>query len=40
MHYITHLFRAYAETASMFSRPFTAQQVAAFRGGRVPDRDI
>ncbi len=40
MHYITHLFRAYAETASMFSRPFTPQQVAAFRAGRVPDGDI
>ena len=40
MHYITHLFRAYAETASMFSRPFTSEQVAAFRTGRVPDGDI
>ena len=40
MHYITHLFRAYAETAAMFSRPFTPQQVAAFRAGRVPDGDI
>lgn len=40
MHYITHLFRAYAETASMSSRPFTPQQVAAFRAGRVPDGDI
>ena len=40
MHYITHLFRAYAETASMFSRPFTPQQVAAFRAGRVPDGDM
>jgi hypothetical protein len=40
MHYITHLFRAYAETAAMFSRPFTAPQVAAFRAGRVPDGKI
>jgi hypothetical protein len=40
MHYITHLFRAYAHTASMFSRPFTREQVAAFRIGRVPDGDI
>ena len=40
MHYITHLFRAYSETASMFSRPFTPQQVAAFRAGHVPDGDI
>jgi hypothetical protein len=40
MHYITHLFRAYAEADSMFSRPFTAPQVAAFRAGRLPDGDI
>jgi hypothetical protein len=40
MHYITHLFRAYAATASMFTRPFTPEQVAAFRGGRVPSGEI
>ena len=40
MHYITHLFRAYADTASMFSRPFLRHQVAEFRAGRVPDGDI
>jgi hypothetical protein len=40
MHYITHLFRAYAEAESMFSRPFTAPQVAAFRASRLPAGDI
>jgi hypothetical protein len=40
MHYITHLFRAYAQTPSMFSRPFIPNQVAAFRIGRIPDGDI
>lgn len=40
MHYITHLFRAYAETATMFSRPFTQAQVARFRVGHIPDGDI
>jgi len=37
MHYILHLFRAYAEDASLFDPPFSATQVADFRAGRVPD---
>jgi hypothetical protein len=36
MHYIVHLFRAYAAEASLFSRPFTPEQVATFRAGRIP----
>ena len=40
MHFIIHLFRAYAEADSLFSRPFTPPQVAAFRAGRLPDGDI
>lgn len=36
MHYITHLFRAYAETDALFSRPFTSAQVSAFRAGSIP----
>jgi hypothetical protein len=40
MHYITHLFRAYAEADSLFSRPFTAPQVAAFRAGHLPTGDL
>jgi hypothetical protein len=37
MHYILHLFRAYAAEPSLFSSPFTAGQVTAFRDGTVPD---
>jgi hypothetical protein len=36
MHYIIHLFRAYAAEPSLFSRPFTPDQVARFREGGVP----
>jgi hypothetical protein len=36
MHYIVHLFRAYAEDSTLFSRPFTPGQVAAFRAGLLP----
>ena len=36
MHYIIHLFRAYADEASLFSRPFTPDQVARFRAGGIP----
>jgi hypothetical protein len=40
MHYIVHLFRAYAATASLFGPPFTPQQVASFRSGVVPEGDL
>ncbi|MCL4709437.1 hypothetical protein KJ068_30175 [bacterium] len=40
MHYILHLFRAYAEENTLFSRPFTDEQVARFRAGIVPDGEI
>jgi hypothetical protein len=40
MHYILHLFRAYADEASLFSQPFTAEQVARFRAGVVPEGDL
>jgi hypothetical protein len=40
MHYILHLFRAYAHEPSLFSEPFTAEQVARFRAGVVPDGDL
>ena len=40
MHYILHLFRAYGEDATLFSRPFTSEQVARFRGGVVPLGDL
>ena len=37
MHYIVHLFRAYADTPSLFARPFTPEQVANLRSGVIPD---
>ena len=40
MHYIVHLFRAYAIEPSLFSQPFTADQVARFRAGVVPEGDL
>lgn len=40
MHYILHLFRAYAGECSLFARPFTADQVAHFRAGVVPDGSL
>jgi len=40
MHYIVHLFRAHAETASLFVPPFTPEQVASFRAGIVPEGDL
>jgi hypothetical protein len=40
MHYILHLFRAYADESSLFSQPFTAEQVARFRTGVVPEGDL
>jgi hypothetical protein len=36
MHYIVHLFRAYASDPTLFSRPFTPDQVACFRAGGIP----
>ena len=40
MHYILHLFRAYAQDRSLFARPFTSAQVARFRDGIVPEGDL
>jgi len=40
MHYIVHLFRAYADEPSLFSRPFTSDQVARFRAGHVPTGEL
>jgi hypothetical protein len=36
MHYIVHLFRAYADEPSLCDRPFKPDQVADFRAGRIP----
>ena len=40
MHYILHLFRAYQEDPSLSSRPFSEEQVRAFRRGIVPDGEL
>lgn len=37
MHYIVHLFRAYAASSVLFSPPFMPEQVARFRAGEVPE---
>jgi len=36
MHYIFHLFRGFHEKPALFDAPFSAEQVAAFRAGRIP----
>ena len=36
MHYILHLFRAYAEEPGLWGAPFTPEQMASFRVGIVP----
>jgi hypothetical protein len=40
MHFIVHLFRAHAETSSLFAPPFTPAQVASFRAGIVPEGEL
>lgn len=40
VHYILHLFRAYAGAEALFSDPFTPEQVARFRAGCIPDGDL
>ncbi len=37
MHYILHLFRAFAHEHTLFARPFSAEEVAQFRAGVVPE---
>lgn len=36
MHYILHLFRAYHEKPAVFEAPFTREQTAILRAGRIP----
>jgi hypothetical protein len=40
MHYILHLFRAYAADRSLFAPPFTTEQVARLRAGVIPQGDL
>jgi hypothetical protein len=37
LHYIVDLFRCYHEAADLFEPPFTAEQVAALKVGRLPE---
>lgn len=36
LHYITDLFRCYHESIDLFDPPFTAEQIAALKAGRLP----
>ena len=40
LHYIADLFRCYQETADLFDAPFTAEQIAALREGRLPEGQL
>ncbi|WP_028063502.1 hypothetical protein [Solirubrobacter soli] len=40
MHYIIHLFRAFAESHTLFEPPFTPAQVEQILAGRIPDGDL
>lgn len=40
MHYILHLFRAYAVDEVLFTAPFTAAHVERFRDGRIPEGEL
>jgi hypothetical protein len=40
MHYIVHVFRAFADDPRLSSRPFTPDQVACFRAGGVPTGEL
>lgn len=40
MRYIAHLFRAYHLHEKPLGPPFTAEQVARFTAGTVPDGDL
>ena len=37
LHYIVDLFRCYHESSELFDPPFTAEQVAALKAGRLPE---
>jgi len=40
MHYILHLFRAYACHEALFSAPFTPEQVRRFQAGQIPGGEL
>jgi hypothetical protein len=40
MHYILHLFRAYAVDRAILTPPFTTAQLERFRRGEVPEGEL
>lgn len=40
LHFILELFRLYHQDRDLFEPPFSAQQVAALKAGRLPDGDL
>jgi hypothetical protein len=40
LNFIADLFRCYQETVTLFDAPFTAQQMADFEAGRMPDGQL
>lgn len=40
MHYIIHLFKAYALDISLFSAPFSKKQISLFQKGIIPDGEL
>jgi hypothetical protein len=37
LHFIADLFRCYQESPDVFEPPFTAEQVAVLKAGRMPE---
>ena len=40
LHFITDMFRCFADTPSLFEPPFAPDQVAAIRAGRLPSGEL
>ena len=40
MHYISHLFRAFAADAKLAGPPFTPEQVKSFQAGVIPEGEL
>lgn len=40
LHFIADLFRCYQETPPLFEAPFTQEQTAAIKAGRIPEGDL
>jgi hypothetical protein len=40
MHYISHLFRAFAATPALADAPFTQAQIELILAGSIPDGEL